>query len=120
VVRGTARDQPDRPAQAPDDLDGYRLGRGNCAERIAAGGEQHQQRQRRPGIGQEQRVDGGGDVIAAHREGAGDEPAEAGGRVGPAQLKDQGGLGHGDVVEHPKAADDDAGQQQAAQRHAAC
>jgi hypothetical protein len=112
--QGHRSDQPDRPTQAPDDLDGHHLGGDHRAERVSAGGEQHQQGQRCPGIGQEQRVDGGGDVVPADREGAGHQLAEGGRWVGAPQLEHQRGLGHGHVVEHAQAAKDDARQQQPA------
>jgi hypothetical protein len=51
-------------------------------------------------------------VVAADREGAGDELGEGGRWVGAPQLEHQRGLGHGHVVEHTEAAKDDARHQQ--------
>src|SRR4029453_12693407 len=73
-------------------------------------------RQGRPRIGQEQGVHGGRDVVAPHSERPPDQGGQADGRVGLVQFGYQRGLGHGDVVKHPEAADDDPGQQQPPQR----
>jgi hypothetical protein len=116
--QGDGGDQANRPAQGPDHLNGHDLGGGDAAKGLAADGEQHQQGQGRPGVGQEQGVHGGRDVVPADREGSSDELTKAGRGVGPPQFEHQRGLGHGDVVQNAEPADDDPGQQQPAQRQA--
>src|SRR4029450_8332296 len=101
------------------DLDGHDLGGGHRAQRVSPGDEQDQQRQGGARIGQEQGVDGGRDVVATDPQGAPDQGGEADGRVGVVQLVHSRALGHGHVLQHPEAADDDPGQQQPPQRQPA-
>src|SRR5829696_9282638 len=59
------QDDPDAPDNGPDDLYGDDLHRSHQQRVLTAGGEKDDQRQRRPDICEEERVDGRRDVRAA-------------------------------------------------------
>ena len=107
-------DQPDAADQRAHDLGGHVLRGTHVAERPAGQREQQQQRQRRAGVGQHQRVHRRGHVVAPDPHGRREQRGRPQPRVGPAQLPDRAGLGDGDVVQHAQRADDHPGQQQAA------
>jgi hypothetical protein len=115
VVSGTAAISPSDPTTVLTISSARSSELRISAARTPAGREQHQQRERRPGVGEEQRVDHGGDVVASdlHR------PPEQGGpgqrAVGVVQREHRRGLADRDVVEHPERGDDEPGEHQALQ-----
>ena len=88
------------------------------SDRLATLNKQ-QQRQRAARVGQHQRVDGAGDVVAAHPHRAEEDRAPRTAVADLGQLEHRRRLGDGDVVEHAERADDEAGQQQPGDRHIA-
>lgn len=109
---GDGGDEPDAADQRPHDLFGDEFAAEHVAEPLAGKGEQDEQRQRRSGVGQYQRVDGRCDVIAADAQRHLIQLPNSVGPVGYGQLPHSRRLGDRDVVEDAERSDDHPAQEE--------
>src|SRR6266550_4695983 len=106
---------PDAADERPDDLDRDDLLVDREAERLDLDGKDHEERQGRAEVGEDERVDGGGEVgdPDVHRPTVELSSGHRG--ADRSELVDRRRLADRDVVQDPEPAEDDGGQEEPAQ-----